>query len=58
MPQRKRRKCDAGSANEQSDLLALGTAAGSVLIYSTVKGDLHCTLVRIHHQELDLMIFD
>uniref|UniRef100_A0A671QLD4 Uncharacterized protein n=1 Tax=Sinocyclocheilus anshuiensis TaxID=1608454 RepID=A0A671QLD4_9TELE len=44
VPQRKRRKCEAGSAPEQSDLLALGTAAGSVLIYSTVKGDLHCTL--------------
>uniref|UniRef100_A0A673L625 WD repeat-containing protein 43-like n=1 Tax=Sinocyclocheilus rhinocerous TaxID=307959 RepID=A0A673L625_9TELE len=44
VPQRKRRKCEAGLAPELSDLLALGTAAGSVLIYSTVKGDLHCTL--------------
>ncbi|KAF4102218.1 WD repeat-containing protein 43 [Onychostoma macrolepis] len=44
VPQRKRRKCEAGPTPEQSDLLALGTAAGSVLIYSTVKGDLHCTL--------------
>ncbi|XP_073725549.1 WD repeat-containing protein 43 [Misgurnus anguillicaudatus] len=44
VPQSKRRKCEAISAPEQSDLLALGTAAGSVLIYSTVKGDLHCTL--------------
>ncbi|RXN29874.1 WD repeat-containing 43-like protein [Labeo rohita] len=44
VPQRKRRKCEAGSAAEQSDLLALGTAAGTVLIYSTMKGDLHCTL--------------
>ncbi|XP_052001412.1 WD repeat-containing protein 43-like [Xyrauchen texanus] len=45
VPQRrKRRKCEAGQAAEQSDLLALGTAAGSVLIYSTLKGDLHCTL--------------
>uniref|UniRef100_A0A8C1URK6 WD repeat domain 43 n=1 Tax=Cyprinus carpio TaxID=7962 RepID=A0A8C1URK6_CYPCA len=44
VPQRKRRKCEAGSAPELSDLLALGTAAGSILIYSTVKGDLHCTL--------------
>ncbi|XP_067311599.1 WD repeat-containing protein 43 [Pseudorasbora parva] len=44
VPQRKRRKCEAGSPAEQSDLLALGTAAGSILIYSTVKGDLHCTL--------------
>uniref|UniRef100_A0A672P817 WD repeat-containing protein 43-like n=1 Tax=Sinocyclocheilus grahami TaxID=75366 RepID=A0A672P817_SINGR len=51
VPQRKRRKCEAGVAPELSDLLALGTAAGSVLIYSTVKGDLHCTLVGIHHQQ-------
>ncbi|XP_056624714.1 WD repeat-containing protein 43 [Triplophysa dalaica] len=44
VPQKKRRKCDNRSSPEQSDLLALGTAAGSILIYSTVKGDLHCTL--------------
>ncbi|XP_036449532.1 WD repeat-containing protein 43 [Colossoma macropomum] len=43
-PQRKKRKSEAGQAAQQSDLLALGTAAGTVLIYSTVKGDLHCTL--------------
>ncbi|KAM9465876.1 WD repeat-containing protein 43 isoform 1-T1 [Clarias gariepinus] len=44
-PQRKKRKSEAGPASaQQSDLLALGTAAGTVLIYSTVKGDLHCTL--------------
>ncbi|XP_072546671.1 WD repeat-containing protein 43 [Salminus brasiliensis] len=43
-PQRKKRKSEVGQAVEQSDLLALGTAAGTVLIYSTVKGDLHCTL--------------
>ncbi|GAA6078574.1 WD repeat-containing protein 43, partial [Tachysurus ichikawai] len=46
-PQRKKRKSEAGqTSTQQSDLLALGTAAGTVLIYSTVKGDLHCTLVR------------
>ncbi|XP_027030987.2 WD repeat-containing protein 43 [Tachysurus fulvidraco] len=44
-PQRKKRKSEAGqTSTQQSDLLALGTAAGTVLIYSTVKGDLHCTL--------------
>ncbi|XP_060789326.1 WD repeat-containing protein 43 [Neoarius graeffei] len=44
-PQRKKRKSEAGPASaQQVDLLALGTAAGTVLIYSTVKGDLHCTL--------------
>lgn len=30
---------------EKADLLAMGTAAGTVLIYSTAKGALHCTLV-------------
>lgn len=30
---------------ESADLLAMGTAAGTVLIYSTAKGALHCTLV-------------
>lgn len=31
--------------DESADLLAMGTAAGTVLIYSTAKGALHCTLV-------------
>uniref|UniRef100_W5UCU5 WD repeat-containing protein 43 n=1 Tax=Ictalurus punctatus TaxID=7998 RepID=W5UCU5_ICTPU len=49
-PQRKKRKSEAGPASaQQSDLLALGTAAGTVLIYSTVKGDLHCTLDGVHN---------
>uniref|UniRef100_A0A8C2XKW6 WD repeat domain 43 n=1 Tax=Cyclopterus lumpus TaxID=8103 RepID=A0A8C2XKW6_CYCLU len=43
-PQRKKRKSEAGQAAEKADLLAMGTAAGSVLIYSTAKGALHCTL--------------
>ncbi|XP_070698665.1 WD repeat-containing protein 43 isoform X2 [Pempheris klunzingeri] len=43
-PQRKKRKSEAGQVEEKADLLAMGTAAGSVLIYSTVKGALHCTL--------------
>lgn len=29
---------------EKADLLAMGTAAGTVLIYSAMKGALHCTL--------------
>lgn len=44
-PQRKKRKSEAGQVEEKADLLAMGTAAGSVLIYSTAKGALHCTLV-------------
>ncbi|XP_071767555.1 WD repeat-containing protein 43 [Centroberyx gerrardi] len=43
-PQRKKRKSEAGQVEEKADLLAMGTAAGSVLIYSTTKGALHCTL--------------
>ncbi|KAM6917620.1 WD repeat-containing protein 43 [Lycodopsis pacificus] len=43
-PQRKKRKSEAGQMEEKADLLAMGTAAGSVLIYSTAKGALHCTL--------------
>uniref|UniRef100_A0A7N8XN71 WD repeat domain 43 n=1 Tax=Mastacembelus armatus TaxID=205130 RepID=A0A7N8XN71_9TELE len=43
-PQRKKRKSEAGQVEEKVDLLAMGTAAGTVLIYSTAKGALHCTL--------------
>uniref|UniRef100_A0A672HSF5 Small-subunit processome Utp12 domain-containing protein n=1 Tax=Salarias fasciatus TaxID=181472 RepID=A0A672HSF5_SALFA len=43
-PQRKKRKSEAVPVEEKADLLAMGTAAGTVLIYSTVKGALHCTL--------------
>ncbi|XP_076023879.1 WD repeat-containing protein 43 isoform X2 [Genypterus blacodes] len=43
-PQRKKRKSEAGQPEEKADLLAMGTAAGTVLIYSTQKGALHCTL--------------
>ncbi|XP_062324977.1 WD repeat-containing protein 43 [Osmerus eperlanus] len=43
-PQRKKRKSEAGQVEEKADLLALGTAAGTVIIYSTLKGALHCTL--------------
>ncbi|XP_057715753.1 WD repeat-containing protein 43 [Corythoichthys intestinalis] len=43
-PQRKKRKSEAGHVEEKADLLAMGTVAGTVLIYSTAKGALHCTL--------------
>ncbi|KAM3849553.1 LOW QUALITY PROTEIN: WD repeat-containing protein 43 [Diretmus argenteus] len=43
-PQRKKRKSEAVQVEEKADLLAMGTAAGGVLIYSTAKGSLHCTL--------------
>uniref|UniRef100_A0A4W5QES4 WD repeat domain 43 n=1 Tax=Hucho hucho TaxID=62062 RepID=A0A4W5QES4_9TELE len=43
-PLRKKRKSEAGRVEEQADLLALGTAVGTIIIYSAVKGALHCTL--------------
>ncbi|XP_019731962.1 WD repeat-containing protein 43 [Hippocampus comes] len=43
-PQRKKRKSEAGQLEEKADLLAMGTVAGTVLIYSAAKGALHCTL--------------
>ena len=44
-PQRKKRKSEAVGTSNQADLLALGTAVGSVLLYSTVKGELHSKLI-------------
>ncbi|MBN3304870.1 WDR43 protein, partial [Amia calva] len=52
-PQRKKRRSEAMVAAERADLLALGTAAGSVLIYSTVKGALHCTLEGAHSGQVN-----
>ncbi|XP_019940682.2 WD repeat-containing protein 43 [Paralichthys olivaceus] len=43
-PKRKKRKSEAGQVEQKADLLAMGTAAGTVLIYSATKGALHCTL--------------
>uniref|UniRef100_A0A8C7XP68 WD repeat domain 43 n=1 Tax=Oryzias sinensis TaxID=183150 RepID=A0A8C7XP68_9TELE len=48
-PQRKKRKSEAVQVEEKADLLAMGTAAGSVLLYSTAKGTLHCSLVSLEH---------
>lgn len=46
-PQRKKRKSEAVEASEQLDLLAIGTAVGSILLYSTIKGELQSKLVSI-----------
>ncbi|XP_043915822.1 WD repeat-containing protein 43 [Protopterus annectens] len=43
-PQRKKRKSEAAVSTEQPDLLAIGTAVGSILLYSTVKGELQSRL--------------
>nr|XP_023422117.1 WD repeat-containing protein 43 [Cavia porcellus] len=47
--QRKKRKSEAIGTSDQIDLLALGTAVGSILLYSTVKGELHSKLVTGGH---------
>ncbi|KAK0133315.1 WD repeat-containing protein 43 [Merluccius polli] len=52
-PQRKKRKSEAVQVEEKADLLAMGTAAGTVLIYSTAKGALHCTLDGGHSGEVN-----
>ncbi|XP_028994586.1 WD repeat-containing protein 43 [Betta splendens] len=43
-PQRKKRKSEAVQVEVKPDLLAMGTAVGTVLIYSAAKGALQCTL--------------
>uniref|UniRef100_A0A8C5RSS8 WD repeat domain 43 n=1 Tax=Laticauda laticaudata TaxID=8630 RepID=A0A8C5RSS8_LATLA len=43
-PQRKKRKSEIVEAAEQLDLLAIGTAVGGILLYSTVKGELQSKL--------------
>ncbi|KAM6083491.1 WD repeat-containing protein 43 isoform 2-T2 [Chlamydotis macqueenii] len=58
-PQRKKRKSEVAEAENQLDTLAIGTAVGSILLYSTVKGELQSKLdgghdsrvncVRWHH---------
>uniref|UniRef100_A0A5F5PNV8 WD repeat-containing protein 43 n=1 Tax=Equus caballus TaxID=9796 RepID=A0A5F5PNV8_HORSE len=48
-PQRKKRKSEAIGTSNQTDLLALGTAVGSILLYSTVKGELHSKLISGGH---------
>ncbi|KPP79563.1 WD repeat-containing protein 43-like, partial [Scleropages formosus] len=47
-PQRKRRKSQARHMSEKEDLLALGTTAGSIVLYSVAKGKLHSTLEESH----------
>uniref|UniRef100_A0A8C0BFL1 WD repeat domain 43 n=1 Tax=Buteo japonicus TaxID=224669 RepID=A0A8C0BFL1_9AVES len=43
-PQRKKRKSEVAEADKQLDVLAIGTAVGSILLYSTVKGELQSKL--------------
>ncbi|XP_075003409.1 WD repeat-containing protein 43 isoform X2 [Calonectris borealis] len=43
-PQRKKRKSEVAEVDKQLDILAIGTAVGSILLYSTVKGELQSKL--------------
>ncbi|XP_030303803.1 WD repeat-containing protein 43 isoform X2 [Calypte anna] len=43
-PQRKKRKSEVAEVDRQLDVLAIGTAVGSILLYSTVKGELQSKL--------------
>uniref|UniRef100_A0A8C8RPL1 WD repeat domain 43 n=1 Tax=Pelusios castaneus TaxID=367368 RepID=A0A8C8RPL1_9SAUR len=52
-PQRKKRKSEAAEAGENLDLLAIGTAVGSILLYSTVKGELQSKLVGGHDSKIN-----
>ena len=42
---KKRRKYGGAAVTEQYDLIAVGTTAGSILIYSIVKGDVKTIMV-------------
>ncbi|KAH0509712.1 WD repeat-containing protein 43 [Microtus ochrogaster] len=49
--QRKKRKSEVIGTSDQVDLLALGTAVGSILLYSTVKGELHSKLIQMERRQ-------
>ncbi|KAM6367009.1 WD repeat-containing protein 43 isoform 3-T7 [Alca torda] len=52
-PQRKKRKSEVAEMDKQLDILAIGTAVGSVLLYSTVKGELQSKLVGGHDNKVN-----
>ncbi|XP_078503639.1 WD repeat-containing protein 43 isoform X1 [Lissotriton helveticus] len=52
-PQKKKRKSEAAESTGQFDLLAIGTAVGSILLYSVVKGELQSKLVSGHESKVN-----
>uniref|UniRef100_A0A8C9LAI3 WD repeat domain 43 n=1 Tax=Pavo cristatus TaxID=9049 RepID=A0A8C9LAI3_PAVCR len=52
-PQRKKRKSEAAEVDKQLDILAIGTAVGSILLYSTVKGELQSKLDGGHDSRIN-----
>uniref|UniRef100_A0A8C4KFY6 WD repeat domain 43 n=1 Tax=Dromaius novaehollandiae TaxID=8790 RepID=A0A8C4KFY6_DRONO len=52
-PQRKKRKSEVTEVDKQLDILAIGTAVGSILLYSTVKGELQSKLDGGHDNKVN-----
>lgn len=46
-PRKKKKRRSESSEELVTDVLAIGTTSGSILLYSMVKGDLQTELVRI-----------
>nr|DBA27349.1 TPA: hypothetical protein GDO54_011508 [Pyxicephalus adspersus] len=51
--QKKKRKSEAVGKDEQYDLLTIGTATGTILLYSIVKGELQSKLVGGHDNRVN-----
>ncbi|KAM3930067.1 WD repeat-containing protein 43 [Leptodactylus fuscus] len=51
--QKKRRKSEAIDQNEQYDILTIGTATGTILLYSIVKGELQSKLDGGHDKRVN-----
>ncbi|XP_067883786.1 WD repeat-containing protein 43 [Heterodontus francisci] len=52
-PQKKKRRSEDVRADEELDLLAIGTAVGSILLYSVVKGELQSKLGGGHDSKVN-----
>ncbi|NXT01942.1 WDR43 protein, partial [Jacana jacana] len=52
-PQRKKRKSEVAEVDRQLDILAIGTAVGSILLYSTAKGELQSKLDGGHDNKVN-----
>ncbi|XP_067841231.1 WD repeat-containing protein 43 [Heptranchias perlo] len=53
VPQKKKRRSENVNADEELNLLAIGTAAGSILLYSIVKGELQSKLGGGHDSKVN-----
>ncbi|XP_072912111.1 WD repeat-containing protein 43 [Hemitrygon akajei] len=53
VPQKKKRRSEKVEANNEVDLLAIGTAVGSILLYSLVRGELQRKLSDGHNSKVN-----